>query len=288
VESIDPCATCSAKCRARSPNAPRKLFQRSLTMDYTKRSINKVLSHLKKGKISQASAFKRLEHFPFQDIGFAKIDFHRAVRKGFPEVIYAPGKRNSEIAEIAKRIIASGNTLLITKAAPVLYEYLAKMIPRVEFNEPARMIYCKRKAQSAKRKMKNEKLKAPVLIITAGTSDIPVAEEAALTLDLLGGRARKLYDVGVAGIHRLMDKMDLIKKAKVIIVVAGMEGALASIVGGLASCPVIAVPTSVGYGASFGGLSSLLTMLNSCSPGVCVMNIDNGFGAGYFANLINK
>jgi len=252
-------------------------------MDYSKRSINKVLSHLKKGEISQASALKRLEHFPFQDIGFAKIDFHRGVRKGFPEVIYAPGKRNFEIAEIAGRIVASGNTLLITKAAPFLYEYLAKIIPGVEFNEPARMIYYK-KIKNQKSKIK----KNSVLIITAGTSDIPIAEEAALTLDLLGSGAQKLYDVGVAGIHRLMDKMDLIKEAKVIIVVAGMEGALASIVGGLTSCPVIAVPTSVGYGASFGGLSSLLTMLNSCSPGVCVMNIDNGFGAGYFANLINK
>ncbi len=261
-------------------------------MDYSKRSINKVLSHLKKGKISQASALKRLEHFPFQDIGFAKIDFHRGVRKGFPEVIYAPGKRNSEIAEIAGRIVASGNTLLITKAAPFLYEYLAKIIPRVEFNEPARMIYYKVPAKGGSASgVKNQKSKIKknsVLIITAGTSDIPIAEEAALTLDLLGSGAQKLYDVGVAGIHRLMDKMDLIKEAKVIIVVAGMEGALASIVGGLTSCPVIAVPTSVGYGASFGGLSSLLTMLNSCSPGVCVMNIDNGFGAGYFANLINK
>lgn len=248
-------------------------------MDYSKHSIKKVLSHLKKGKISQASAFKRLEHFPFQDIGFAKIDFHRSVRKGFPEVIFAPGKRNSEVAEISKRIIASGNTLLITKATPVLYEYLARIIPQVRFEEPARMIYYLRGRPAKKR--------SPVLVITAGTSDIPVAEEASLTLDILGNRVQKLYDVGVAGIHRLVDKMDLVKKAKVIIVVAGMEGALASIVGGLTSSPVIAVPTSIGYGASFGGLSSLLTMLNSCSPGVCVMNIDNGFGAGYFANLIN-
>lgn len=258
-------------------------------MDYSRHSVKRILSHLKKGKISQALAFKKLEHFPFQDIGFAKIDFHRAVRKGFPEVIYAPGKRNSEIAEISKRIVASGNTLLITKAVPALYEYLAKIIPQVEFDEPARMIYYKASAKSGSAfGGKNEKRKAPVLVITAGTSDIPIAEEASLTLDILGNRVQKLYDVGVAGIHRLVDKMDLIKKAKVIIVVAGMEGALASIIGGLTSSPVIAVPTSVGYGASFGGLSSLLTMLNSCSPGVCVMNIDNGFGAGYFANLINR
>ncbi len=249
-------------------------------MDYSKRSIKKVLSHLKEGKITQASAFKRLEHFPFHDMGFAKIDFHRAVRKGFPAVIFAPGKRNSEVAEISKKIVASGNTLLITKATPALYEYLSKIIPRVRFEEPARMIYYRGRRAAKKRN--------PVLVITAGTSDIPIAEEAALTLEILGNRAQKLYDVGVAGIHRLVDKMDLIKKAKVVIVVAGMEGALASIVGGLTPSPVIAVPTSVGYGASFGGLSSLLTMLNSCSPGVCVMNIDNGFGAGYFASLINK
>ncbi len=249
-------------------------------MDYSNRSINKVLSHLKDGRISKKAAFKKLEHFPFHDMGFAKIDFHRAVRKGFPEVIFAPGKKDRDIAEIAKRIIASGNTLLITKASPELYGYLRAVIPILKFNENARMIYYANKRPHFK---KNE-----VLIVTAGTSDIPVAEEAALTLELLGNRAGRLYDVGVAGIHRVVGNIPLLKKAKVIIVIAGMEGALASIIGGLVACPVIAVPTSVGYGASFGGLSSLLTMLNSCAPGVCVMNIDNGFGAGYFAGLINK
>lgn len=249
-------------------------------MNYSRRSIKRVLSRLKKGKISQSSAFKKLEHLPFADMGFAKIDFHRSVRKGFPEAIYAPGKKASDIEEISKKIVASGNTLLITKAAPALYDHLARVIPQLRFDETARMIYFQKRRPAKK--------KNSVLIITAGTSDIPVAEEAALTLELLGGRVEKLYDVGVAGIHRLVDRLPLIKKAKVIIVVAGMEGALASIVGGLSASPVIAVPTSVGYGASFGGLSSLLTMLNSCSPGVCVMNIDNGFGAGYFANLIVK
>ncbi len=249
-------------------------------MDYSKHSIKKVLSHLKDGRISKRAAFKKLEHFPFHDMGFAKIDFHRAVRKGFPEVIFAPGKKDRDIAEIAQRIIASGNTLLITKASPELYRYLCAVIPGLKFNEDARMIYF---AKKKPRPGKDE-----VLIVTAGTSDIPVAEEAALTLELLGNRTARLYDVGVAGIHRVVGSIPLLKKAKVIIVVAGMEGALASIVGGLVACPVIAVPTSVGYGASFGGLSSLLTMLNSCAPGVCVMNIDNGFGAGYFAGLINK
>lgn len=238
-----------------------------------------MLSHLKRGKISQRAAFKKLEHLPFHDMGFAKIDFHRAVRKGFPEVVFAPGKRDSHIAQISKRIIKSGNTLLITKAGPELYRYLSAQMKGLRFNEAARMIYWQKRNPRLKKKA--------VTIITAGTSDIPVAEEAALTLELLGNRVERLYDVGVAGIHRVVDNIPAIKKAKVIIVVAGMEGALASIIGGLAACPVIAVPTSVGYGASFGGLSSLLTMLNSCAPGVCVMNIDNGFGAGYFAGLIN-
>lgn len=249
-------------------------------MDYSRRGLKRVLSQLKKGKISEGTALKKLEDFPFHDMGFAKIDFHRTIRKGFPEVIYAPGKGLSEIAEIAKKMVLNGNRLMITKATPMLYDYLAKIIHGLKFNEPAKMIY-HQKREIAKKK-------GLTLVITAGTSDIPVAEEASLTLEILGNNVKKLYDVGVAGIHRVIDKLDLIKKAKVIIVVAGMEGALASIIGGLTASPVIAVPTSVGYGASFGGLSSLLTMLNSCAPGVCVVNIDNGFGAGYFANLINR
>lgn len=249
-------------------------------MDYSKRGLKKVLSQLKAGKISKGLAFKKLENLPFQDLGFAKIDFHRTIRKGFPEVIYAPGKAPSEIAEIARRIALSGNTLLITKASWDLYDYLAKIIPGLKFNEPAKIIYYQRKKAARK--------KGLALVVTAGTSDIPIAEEACLTLEILGNNVKRLYDVGVAGIHRVVDKLDLIKRAKVIIVVAGMEGALASIIGGLTANPVIAVPTSVGYGASFGGLSSLLTMLNSCAPGVSVVNIDNGFGAGYFASLINR
>lgn len=249
-------------------------------MDYSRRGLRRVLLQLKKGKISERIALKKLEDFPFHDMGFAKIDFHRAIRKGFPEVIYAPGKGFSEIAEIAKKMVVSGNRLMITKATPMLYDYLAKIIHGLKFNEPAKMIY-HQKREIAKKK-------GLTLVITAGTSDIPVAEEASLTLEILGNNVKRLYDVGVAGIHRVIDKLELIKKAKVIIVVAGMEGALASIIGGLTASPVIAVPTSVGYGASFGGLSSLLTMLNSCAPGVCVVNIDNGFGAGYFASLINR
>ncbi|MFH0771457.1 MAG: nickel pincer cofactor biosynthesis protein LarB [Candidatus Omnitrophota bacterium] len=249
-------------------------------MNYSKNSIKKTLLDLEKGRISRALAFKNLEYFPFQDIGFAKIDFHRSVRRGFPEAVYAPGKKIAEIAEIAERIVSAGSTLLVTKADISIYEHLVKIIPGVKFNDAAKMVYFQ--------KRKPAKKKGMVLVITAGTSDIPIAEEASLTLDIFGNKTQKLYDAGVAGIHRLVDKLHLIRKAKVIIVIAGMEGALASLVGGLSPCPVIAVPTSIGYGASFNGLSPLLTMLNSCSPGVCVMNIDNGFGAGYFANLINK
>ncbi len=248
-------------------------------MDYTKRGLEAILSQLKSGKISKGVALKKLRYLPFQDIGFAKIDFHRAIRKGFPEVIYAPGKAPLEIAEIAKRMVSKADTLLITKATWDLYDYLTKIIPGLKFNEPAKMIYYQSRKVARK--------KGLTLVVTAGTSDIPIAEEACLTLEILGNNVKRLYDVGVAGIHRVVDRLDLIKRAKVIIVVAGMEGALASIIGGLTASPVIAVPTSVGYGASFGGLSSLLTMLNSCAPGVCVVNIDNGFGAGYFASLIN-
>lgn len=248
-------------------------------MDYTRRGLKAVLSQLKKGRISKGTAFRKLQYLPYEDIGFAKIDFHRTIRKGFPEVIYAPGKDPSEIAEISKRVIKSANTLLITKATRMLYDYLAKIIPEVKFNERAKMIFYQR--QKVRRK------KGLALVVTAGTSDIPVAEEACLTLEILGNKVQRLYDVGVAGIHRVVDKIGLIKRASVVVVVAGMEGALASIIGGLTQSPVIAVPTSVGYGSSFGGLSSLLTMLNSCAPGVSVVNIDNGFGAGYFASLIN-
>ncbi len=249
-------------------------------MDYSKNSIRKVLSRLKDGKISERAAMKDLEHFPFHDIGCAKIDFHRPVRKGFPEVVFAPGKQDAHIARIASRIASGGGTLLITKAGPRLFRFLSRDIEGLCFNEMAGMIYLQKRKPPRKR--------GPVTIITAGTSDIPVAEEAAQTLELIGCRTAKIYDVGVAGLHRIVGNIPMIRKSKAIIVVAGMEGALASIIGGLAACPVIAVPTSVGYGASFAGLSPLLTMLNSCAPGVCVMNIDNGFGAGYFAGLITK
>jgi len=216
----------------------------------------------------------------YRDIGYAKVDLNRLHRKGFPEVIYCPGKTKEHIKKISKEILDAGQLLVLTRINKNFYTYLKKVYPKLKFNPQGKIAYLVKKARIFK--------KGYVLIVTAGTADIPVAEEAAVIAQLLGSPIKKLYDVGVAGIHRLLDKKQLLQEANVIIVVAGMEGALPSIVGGLVSCPVIAVPTSIGYGASFSGLSALLTMLNSCSPGVSVVNIDNGFGAGYFANLINR
>jgi NCAIR mutase (PurE)-related protein len=214
------------------------------------------------------------------DLGFAKVDIDRHRRRGFPEVVYSPGKSREHLKKIAHQFIKHKQDLLLTRLDKYTYAYLKKTIPALKYNSLAKLAYLKRKRKTIK--------KGFSLVICAGTADIPVAEEAALTLEVMGSYVEKLYDVGIAGVHRLMDKIVLLRKAGVIVVVAGMEGALASLVSGLVSCPVIAVPTSFGYGANFGGLSALLTMLNSCSPGVAVVNIDNGFGAGYFASLINK
>ncbi len=215
----------------------------------------------------------------FCDLGFAKVDTDRHIRKGFSEVIYCAGKTKENIKEISRKIISHKQDLLLTKLEKGVYQYLKRSFPRLKYNPLAKIAYQIYRVKPAK---------GMVLVVCAGTCDIPVAEEAVATLEVMGNRVQKLYDVGVAGVHRLMRNQDLFKKAKAIIVVAGMEGALASLVSGLASAPVIAVPTSTGYGASFHGLSALLTMLNSCSPGITVVNIDNGFGAGYFASLINK
>lgn len=214
------------------------------------------------------------------ELGFAKLDTDRVKRRGFPEVIYAPGKTDSQIKDIAAKIIACRQALLITKLKKETYEYLKRSFPGLRYNPSARAAYIKIGRAS--------RLKGFVLIVSAGTADIPVAEEAAVALEIMGVRVERMYDVGVAGVHRILDKKRFLRRAKVIVVAAGMEGALASVVSGLVSSPVIALPTSVGYGANFKGLSALLTMLNSCSPGVAVVNIDNGFGAGYFAGLINK
>lgn len=214
------------------------------------------------------------------ELGFAKFDIERVKRRGFPEVIYAPGKTDCQIEALAAKIISARQALLVTKLSEKTYTRLKKRFPRLQYNAAAKIAYLKAEGRA--------KARGFVLLVSAGTSDIPVAEEAAVVLEVMGSRLERMYDVGVAGVHRILDKKDTLRRARVIIVVAGMEGALASVVSGLVSSPVIAVPTSVGYGANFKGLSALLTMLNSCSPGVAVVNIDNGFGAGYFAGLINR
>lgn len=217
----------------------------------------------------------------YVDLGFACVDTDRQKRRGFPEVIFCQRKTKWEILRIAGELNKDKDApLLLTRLKASVYRYLKKKIKGLKYNKKAKLAY--RHAKNTHR------YAGEVLIVTAGTSDIPVAEEAALTLELMGSGVRKLYDVGVAGVHRILDKKELLEKASCIIVVAGMEGALASLVSGLVKSPVIAVPTSCGYGASFQGLSALLTMLNSCSPGIAVINIDNGFGAGYFAGLVNR
>ncbi|MDD2680256.1 MAG: nickel pincer cofactor biosynthesis protein LarB [Candidatus Omnitrophica bacterium] len=216
----------------------------------------------------------------FCDLGFAKVDLDRQARRGFAEVIYCPGKAREHISSIACQLIKNKQDLLLTRLDKQTFAYLKKKIPGLRYNPLAKAGFLARRLVVLKRGL--------VLVISAGTADLPVAEEAAVTLEVMGNRVKKLYDVGVAGVHRVMHHAALLKSAKVIIVVAGMEGALASLVAGLVKVPVIAVPTSCGYGASFEGLAALLTMLNSCSPGIATVNIDNGFGAGYFANLVNK
>lgn len=212
-------------------------------------------------------------------MGFAKLDTDRKKRKGFAEVIYCPGKNKEHLQKIAKKIVKLKEDLLLTKLDKAAFSFLKKSIPVLKYNPLAKIGYFLANPKKS--------LKGHVLVISAGTSDIPIAEEAAQTLQVMGNRVERLYDVGVAGVHRLMSNVDKLEKANVIIVVAGMEGALASLVSGLTKSPVIAVPTSCGYGSSFSGLAALLSMLNGCSPGVTVVNIDNGFGAGYFASLIN-
>ncbi|HOX54166.1 MAG TPA: nickel pincer cofactor biosynthesis protein LarB [Candidatus Omnitrophota bacterium] len=214
------------------------------------------------------------------DIGFAKVDTDRCMRRGYPEVIYCPGKTRQQIKSIAKELLKKDKQVLLTKVTSGIYSDLRRAIPKLKYNKLGQVAFVEKSKKITK--------KGTVLVITGGTSDIPVAEEAIATLEFTGNKCKRLYDVGVAGVHRLLDNDNSLRMASVIIVIAGMEGALASLVSGLVACPVIAVPTSCGYGASFKGLSALLTMMNSCSPGVAVVNIDNGFGAGYFANLINR
>ncbi|MBU2463237.1 MAG: nickel pincer cofactor biosynthesis protein LarB [Candidatus Edwardsbacteria bacterium] len=235
------------------------------------------MKKFKAGRISQEDVLKALTSLPYQDIGIANIDTHRALRRGMPEVIFCQGKTPQQAAMIFQKM---QGLVMATRADALHYKAVKKLCPGAVYHPQARII--------TNAKVKQTKSGDYAAVITAGTSDIPVAEEAALTAEIFGFRVVRMWDVGVAGLHRLLDKMDVLQEAKVIIAAAGMEGALPSVVGGLVSCPVIAVPTSVGYGASFGGITALLAMLNSCSPGVSVVNIDNGFGAGYLAAAILK
>jgi hypothetical protein len=244
-----------------------------------KSQLEDILKKVRSRKLAPQQALRILKDFPYQDLAFAKIDHHRELRKGFPEIIYSPGKTIDQIVKIARQIVKKGSNLLVTKAGPEVFEALSKKIPGALYNSPAEAVFLLQKKPPAG--------KGKIAIITAGTSDIPVAEEAAVTCEILGNKTDKIYDVGVAGIHRLFAEYKKIKKARVIIVVAGMEGALPSVVAGIVNIPVVAVPTSVGYGASLKGLAALLAMLNSCPGGIGVVNIDNGFGAGTLASLIN-
>jgi NCAIR mutase (PurE)-related protein len=241
--------------------------------------IRRVLEEVKSGEMELDTALDRLKRLPFEDIEFAKIDFHRSIRQGVPEVIYSEGKSVDQIREIVIRLASRHTNVLATRLSLEKYEAIRDVVGPCEYNEAARMLLIN---------PKKVELIGNIAVVAAGTSDYPIAEEAAFTAEALGNKVNRVYDVGVAGIHRLLDHCGALFKANVVIVLAGMEGALASVVGGLVSCPVLGVPTSVGYGASFGGVAALLSMLNSCASGVSVVNIDNGFGAGYQAGLINR
>lgn len=237
-----------------------------------------ILSRVQSGEISVDDALKHLKTQPFEDLGYAMIDHHRAVRQGTGEVVYGAGKTAEQIAGICAHLAAAGaENILITRMSPDKAEYVRKAVP-LDYDSTSQV------GVAAPKKIERV---GNIAIATGGTSDMPVAEEAARTAEALGSRVTRLYDVGVAGLHRLLSHLDLLEGARVVIAIAGMEGALASVVGGLVSCPVIAVPTSVGYGASFHGVAALLSMLNSCASGVSVVNIDNGFGAGFLAHRIN-
>ena len=247
--------------------------------------VRELLEEVKNGGVSVDKAMRRLRSLPYEDIGFAKIDSHRGVRTGFPEVVFCQGKTPDQVCEILRRLSSRSRCVLATRAEAELFECVKAEVPDASYSATARIITVGKPARSEEELAGDEKY---VMVLCGGTADIPVAEEAAVTATVLGSRVERAYDVGVAGLHRLLDQKEKILGANVLVAAAGMEGALASVVGGLVSRPVIAVPTSIGYGASFGGLAALLTMLNSCAVGVSVVNIDNGFGAGYLAHLINK
>lgn len=239
--------------------------------------IRELLEAVSAGSVSTEAAMERLSALPFEDAGFVKIDHHRSLRLGLPEVIYAAGKTPAQVAEIFARMAAAGGDVLATRASEAAWQAVRQRVPEAAHHAEARIIGLRRGPTPA----------GPALlgVLCAGTSDLPVAEEAAVTAEYLGSTVERIYDVGVAGLHRILAQRETLARLRTVIVCAGMEGALPSVVGGLVSAPIIAVPTSVGYGAAFGGLAALLGMLNSCSPNVCVVNIDNGFGAAYVASM---
>ena len=243
-------------------------------------SLRNLLEDIKSDKLSIDEAIESLRQLPYKDLGFAKVDHHRELRQGYPEVIYCAGKTPEQVQSIVEAMISRGSNIIGTRADETMFNVVKKNCDKAIYHKSCKMIT-----------IENHKItltNSYIAVVTGGTSDIPVAEEAAITAEILGNKVERVYDVGVAGIHRLFDKLDIITGAKVVIAVAGMEGALASVLGGLVSKPVLAVPTSVGYGANFGGLAALLAMLNSCASGTAVVNIDNGFGAGYMASIINQ
>jgi hypothetical protein len=245
-----------------------------------RKHIAALLQQVRNGTLEIPEALDKLRNFPFEDLGFSRIDSHRALRRGFPEVIFCQGKTKDQIVAIAERMRQHGSDVLATRCSAETAEVLIEKFPKAQYFEQSRALVIESRRKSPKGGL--------VLVVSAGTTDIPVAQEAAVTARALGSRVQELYDVGVAGLHRLLAESPLLQQASVIVVAAGMEGALPSVVSGLVDVPVIAVPTSVGYGASFGGLAALLGMLNSCSAGVVVVNIDNGFGAGYAASMIAR
>ncbi len=244
-----------------------------------KKRLEEILEKVHAGKLTPAKALKLLEDYPYCDLEFAKVDHHREVAKGAPEIVFGLGKTPEQIARISREILKKGSNLLVTRVEPAVWTKLRAKLPRAVYNEVARTVSLTLTPPPPGR--------GKIVVLTAGTSDIPVAEEAAVTAEVLGNATERIYDVGVAGIHRLFGQIERIRRAQVVITVAGMEGALPSVVAGLVRVPVVAVPTSVGYGASFKGLAALLAMLNSCPGGVAVVNIDNGFGAAFLASLIN-
>ncbi len=246
-------------------------------------ALRGLLEDVRQGRLPVDTALQRLRNFPFEDLGFAKLDHHRALRTGFPEVIYCPGKRVEHILAIVGRLREGAAQVLATRADAPTAQAILQSYPQAEYREVARIVLI----PGLQPRPPAPRVHGTVAVVAAGTADLPVAEEAAVTAEALGSPVERIYDVGVAGLHRLLAHREQLFEATVVVVVAGMEGALASVVGGLVSAPVVAVPTSVGYGAHFGGLAPLLTMLNSCATGVAVVNIDNGFGAGTYAHLAN-